>query len=211
MLFDIHTHHLPPKSFPSICNLTVEMVEKMLSTEENCLFSIGVHPWNVDGCSDNQIYQLKNWLCDKRIVAIGECGLDKYAKTSLATQEQIFIQQIHLSEEVQKTLIIHCVGYFNELLAIRKQLQPKQTWIIHGFRGKPQLAKQLLHAGCALSFGEKFNEESVRTTPFDRLFVETDESEESIDFIYHKIAKIKGCAVEDLTASEKWFCQIVGK
>ena len=211
MFFDIHTHHLPPKSFPSICNLTFEMAEKALSTEKNGLFSVGVHPWNIDECSNNQIHLLRNWLCDKRIVAIGECGLDKYAKTSLIMQEQIFIRQINLSEEAQKTLIIHCVGCFNELLTIRKQLQPKQTWIIHGFRGKPQLAKQLLHVGCALSFREKFNEESVRVTPLNRLFVETDESEESIDFIYHKIAEIKGCAVGDLTAGEKWFCQIAGK
>jgi len=211
MLFDIHTHHFPPKSFPVICNLTFGMAEKALSTENNYLFSIGIHPWDVDEYSEDKIYQLKNWLCDKRIIAIGECGLDKYAKASLSAQEQIFIQQINLSEETEKPLIIHCVGCFNELLAIRKQFQPKQQWIIHGFRGKSQLAEQLLHADCALSFGEKLNEESVRTTPLNRLFVETDESDKTIDEIYRQIAKIKGCVVGDLSAGKRWFYQITEK
>ena len=81
-------------------------------------------------------------------------------------------------------------------------MNPKQMWIIHGFRGKPQLAGQALNAGCALSFGEHFNSESVRLTPTDRLFIETDESTMLVSEIYQSISKIKDCTVEALNAGE---------
>ena len=100
----------------------------------------------------------------------------------------------------KKPLIIHCVGYFNELLALKKKWNPTQLWIIHGFRGKPELAAQTLKSGCALSYGEHFNAESVRLTPIEKIFVETDESILNINEIYQNIAIIKVCKIEDLNA-----------
>ena len=77
---------------------------------------------------------------------------------------------------------------------------PSQKWIVHGFRGKPQLAGQLLKAGIDLSFGEKFNPESIQITPIERLFIETDESAMPIERIYEQIARIRGCKINDLNA-----------
>ena len=75
-------------------------------------------------------------------------------------------------------------------------------WIIHGFRGKPELARQALNTGCALSFGEHFNPESVRLTPTGSLYVETDESTMPISEIYHSIGLIKHCNPFDLDAGK---------
>ena len=205
MLIDIHTHHYPPKSYPAIYNLTFEMAEEILSTKEKGLFSTGIHPWYAHECSEEKMLRLEKWLNDEQIIAIGECGLDKHAKATLKEQHEIFERQIIISEQLQKPLIIHCVGCFNELLQIRKQLIPKQLWIIHGFRGKPQLTEQLLCAGCTLSFGEKFNSESVRVAPLDRLFTETDKSNEPIEAICRRIADVKKCTVDDLSVGKEYF------
>jgi TatD DNase family protein len=86
------------------------------------------------------------------------------------------------------------------LLEIKKQLKPKQLWIVHGFRGKPELARQLLKSDCAISYGEHFNVESVRNTPLDKLFIETDESLQNIETIYNSVALAKGCDSGKLTA-----------
>ena len=51
-----------------------------------------------------------------------------------------------------------------------------------------------------VSFGEKFNPESVRIVPFERLFIETDQSEFSIEEIYHQIAAAKNCKIHELSA-----------
>ena len=64
---------------------------------------------------------------------------------------------------------------------VKKEFQPKQAWIWHGFRGKPEQAKQMLDKGLYLSFGEFYSDEAMRVVPDDRLFLETDDSELDIE------------------------------
>ena len=49
-------------------------------------------------------------------------------------------------------------------------------WIIHGFRGKPQLAEALIRQGFYLSLGERYNPMSAAVIPIDRLLAESDGS-----------------------------------
>jgi TatD DNase family protein len=189
MLIDIHTHKSSAAGTSAIYNIPLADVETFLASDMQAQFSTGIHPCFIDDFADEWLEKMKRWLNDSRFVAIGECGLDKNSVTPLEKQIEIFEKQIALSEERKKTLIIHCVGRFNELFELKKQLNPQQKWIIHGFRGKPQMAKQALKAGCYLSFGEHFNPESVRITPPEKLFVETDESELSIEEIYEKLSE----------------------
>jgi len=203
MFVDIHTHSVLPTNNPAIRNLTFPMARKIFASDEKGLFSAGFHPWYADLFSPELMEELTAWTSHKSFIAIGECGLDKNSKTPFEIQASVFEQQIMLSEKAQKPIIIHCVGSFNELYTLKKKINPHQLWIIHGFRGKPQLATQALNAGCAISFGEHFNTESVRLTPIDRLFIETDESTLPISEIYRSVAMIKQCNPEELYAGEK--------
>lgn len=209
MFIDIHTHNTSKQEFPAIQNLNFPEAEKVFSSEVEGFFSIGFHPWHADEFSNESYKLLTNWANDKRLIAIGECGLDKHSKVPFEKQLFVFEQQIALSEKVNKPLIIHCVGYFNELFEIKKRWNPKQLWIIHGFRGKPELAKQVLKSGCALSFGEHYNAESVKATPIDKLFVETDESSMHIEEIYHNLETEKLCNAEDLVAGSNLLHSII--
>lgn len=208
MFVDIHTHRFSKSDFTSIRNLTFQDASAILSSSETGLFSIGIHPWSEHEFTEKDFSCLEKWTSDERIIAIGECGLDKNSKATLQAQILIFWKQIDLSERFQKPLIIHCVGCFNELFELKKKLNPTQRWIIHGFRGKPELAAQALKSGCALSFGEHFNEESVRLTPVDKLFVETDESLLSIESIYKNIATVKNINSNEINAGSKLLEQI---
>lgn len=202
MFVDIHTHSSAKTDHPAIRNLTFPQANKIFASEQQGLFSVGFHPWHANEFSLEWMDKLRTWVTDFRCIAIGECGLDKNSKVSFEIQMQIFEKQIFLSEEAEKPLIIHCVGSFNELFELKKKWNPHQLWILHGYRGKPQLEEQALKAGCALSFGEHFNPESVLLTPIDRLFIETDESLVPIQEIYLSISKIKNCNVEALNAGE---------
>ena len=190
--FDIHTHSLKSgKAGYRIVNLAFEQVEQMFAEHNDEFFSVGFHPCSLENFSESNLEKLRLFANDNRVKAIGECGLDKNSSFALKTQIFAFEQQIDLSETIEKPLIIHCVGRINELLEIKNTLKPTQLWIIHGFRGKPQLAEQILKSGCALSFGEFFNAESVKITPPEKLFIETDESDKSIEEIYSNIFAIK--------------------
>ena len=211
MIVDIHTHRFYPSEFLCIQNLSIQDAATILSSSENGFFSVGIHPWDAHIPSENEFSDLIKWAADKRILAIGECGLDKNSTATLPSQLLIFKKQIELSEKFQKPLIIHCVGCYNELFHLKKELKPTQVWIIHGFRGKAELASQALNNGCALSFGENFNEKSVRLNPIDKLFIETDESSLTIDTMYEKIAFIKAVNVREIVAGAKLIEQIAGR
>ncbi len=200
MFVDIHTHKLPSSNVQSVRNLSFSEAENVFSTGQKGLFSVGFHPCSADECSVENFSQLENWTKNKQVVVIGECGLDKNSKINFNTQIAVFERQISLSEKLEKPLIIHCVGYFNELFELRKKWNPRQLWMIHGFGGKPELALHALKLDFSLSYGEHFNPESVRITPLSKLFIETDESKLQISNIYKKIAHVKGCSENELIA-----------
>ena len=211
MFADIHTHNPVQSDYSCIRNLTFVEAGDIFSSTEEGLFSVGIHPWDSETFLDETLILLKKWAEDSRLVAIGECGLDKNTLAAIDKQAFVFKKQIELSEQVQKPLIIHCVGCFNQLFEIKKEMNPQQLWIIHGFRGKPELAKQALKMGCALSFGEHYNAQSVVVTPLDKLFVEADESKMSIEEIYASIARVKNCSPEILSAGKILIQQLMTK
>ncbi len=200
-MFDIHTHKDSGEN--CIRNLNFAEAEaQFTAAASDGYFSVGIHPYEAGTFTLEKFSKLQHWASDARLLMIGECGLDKNADISVEQQLYVLEQHISLSESVRRPLIIHCVGYFNELLYIKKTRKPSQIWIIHGFRGKQQMASQLLQAGFSLSFGEYFNPDSVRITPFSKLFAETDESNLSISDIYNRLAKVKGCLITDLSAGD---------
>jgi TatD DNase family protein len=211
MFVDIHTHNSLKSNFPAVRNLNFPEAEELFLSNAKGFFSVGFHPWFADEYSIDVFSKLEKWADDSRFVAIGECGLDKNSKVSIDKQLHVLEQQISVSEKAHKPLIIHCVGCFNELFDLKKRMNPHQLWIIHGFRGKPELAVQALKAGCALSFGEHFNEESVRVTPVDKLFVETDESHLLIAEMYRRIALVKDVEPDWLRAGELFYMNFIAK
>lgn len=155
-------------------------------------FSVGIHPWHIDsGCLNFQKQQLLVKSALNNCLAIGECGLDKYAEASMELQQEVFAFHIELSEALQKPLIIHCVKAVDELLMFRKKIAPSQPWIWHGYRGNPQQALQLINQGFYLSFGEKYNSQSLFLTPSERLFLETDESDIDMEELVARAAKVR--------------------
>ena len=193
--FNIHTHvSIHPES--EILSLAPEE----LSTDNRSFYaSVGIHPWTLTEENANiQWKALCESIKDKRIVAIGECGLDKLKGPSMELQTAVFKQEAALAEDSSLPLIIHCVKAFNELIQLKKEISPRQSWIIHGFRGKLPLALDCIRHGFYLSIGSHFQENTLKAIPLDRLFIETDESEESIGSIYQLIAETKGIALQEL-------------
>ncbi len=199
LLTDIHTHRNTPRPGELIVSnirwMQQELPEKGV---ENQFFSVGIHPWDAAEASEATFEKLEIAAGSSQVCFVGECGLDKNRDIPYEKQLAVFQKQIEISERVQKPLVIHCVGYFNELFALRKALNPKQIWVIHGFRGKPQLAEQALKLDFRLSFGEHYNPLAVRVTPTDRLLVETDESKKPLAAIYAEIAALKAVDPREL-------------
>lgn len=205
MLTDTHSHKVNSGDVRTIYNIRINDLPLSLPHGSNILFSAGIHPWDACNLRSAWLENMTILLNFEQVVALGECGLDKNAPAPMEKQLEVFELQIKLSESHKKPMIIHCVGCYNELVNLRKALNPKQVWIIHGFRGKPELADQMTKVGFYLSFGEFFNPDSVITTPVERMLAETDDSEMDIEYIYERLSTLKDCRIEDINAAESIF------
>src|SRR3989344_1988529 len=131
----------------------------------------------------------------KKVVAIGECGLDYYrvpqthADGTQTNTEEIqrkqkdaFEAQIKLSHELQKPLMIHCRSAFPDLISLLKVNSQKLNvipGIVHFFTGTPEDAQQLKELGFYFSFGgvttfTKDYDEAINVIGIDRIVLETD-------------------------------------
>ncbi|MDR1517234.1 MAG: TatD family hydrolase [Dysgonamonadaceae bacterium] len=192
-LYDIHTHQilLEDNDDPyHSCILDVYPLEFEVAKESynRHSFSCGIHPWHAED-SENQMLYLAEIASDPRIIAIGETGLDKLKGPSYDLQIPVFKKHIELSENLGKPVIVHCVKAWDELIRVYKETNPTQPWIIHGFRGKPELAKHLVKEGFLFSFGEDINVESMQFIPTKSMFCETDDAEMDIREIYLQAAQ----------------------
>ena len=189
MILDCHTHRNAPA--PDAIISTSPIGFRAQGTQ---MWSVGLHPWDLDlFCSDNLRIKDEIWVelvaaaASPMVAAIGECGIDLTHGGILATQMLAFRKQALLAERLRKPLIIHAVKAHDIIVGMKKDLQPEQPWIIHGFRNKPTIAEIYLKAGCWLSFGEKFSPEALDITPPDRILAETDESDLPIDKIISRL------------------------
>ncbi len=182
---NIHTHH-PPQSQEDI-TIVNRIVKENIEETSARFQSVGIHPWYIYNVRE-QIDQLKDIASLSSVVAIGEAGLDKLTETPFEIQQEAFILQAKLAEDLHKPLIIHCVKAWTELIAIRKQLSPNVPWIIHGFRGKGELAEQLIKLGFFLSFGEYYNNKAFEAAWPKHIFTETDDKDIDINTVYNRIA-----------------------
>ncbi len=169
---DIHSHNRRGQRI--ITNL--EPGDEITTAPGEAWYSVGIHPWSTDGPIEEETWQeLERMAADPRVIAIGEAGLDALRGGDEGSQEAIFRRQAALSERMGLPLIIHCVKRYGRIMELRREMKPRQRWIIHGFRGKPELARQLLAAGFDISLGEKYNPETAAVIPPERLFRESDD------------------------------------
>lgn len=202
MQINIHTH-LPEKRANQqiIYNLIVPEIEEELELfpqeiPDNFL-SVGIHPWYISETNQKlQLEKLRQIANNKAVKFIGECGLDRLKGSPLPLQEEIFIKQIRIAEELKKPIIIHCVKCFNELISIKKIVRPKVPMIVHGFNNNLQIAQALLERGFYISLGEALLHDDsnaakvLQIIPLEKLFLETDDKTISIESIYEKTSNM---------------------
>ncbi|HOK38285.1 MAG: TatD family hydrolase [Bacteroidales bacterium] len=197
--FDFHTHNKTVEN--GIINLM-----PYEHSDVSKLYSMGIHPYFISDDYINQIDYIKEKAANKEIKAIGECGFDPKSVAELNLQKEIFKLQVQISEEYELPLIIHCVKFYNELIKLKKELKPKQMWVLHGFNSKIGLFKALIDEGFWFSFGASVLKNAEKIYVFYknygmRFFLETDDSQMSIEEIYKQTAQYLNLDKEILVKS----------
>jgi len=201
---DIHNHDSRHEEDVFILDNLMAHEGKLPGKRSGVVYSIGIHPWFLNESNHDQLIDfMRQNASEKPVAAIGEAGFDKLRGPEMELQHKTFTEQAAISEESGKPMIIHCVKAWDELMMAHRTIRPKLPWLIHGFRGKKELALQLISKNMYISFWFDFimrPEASalVRSLPVERIFLETDGSGADIREIYRKVADDLGMTVEEL-------------
>jgi TatD DNase family protein len=201
---DIHNHGA--NSAPGIFSVETLMAHEEREPENisGLTYSLGIHPWYLNEKNHNQLLaRVIKTAGNPDVAAIGEAGFDRIKGPSPELQRKTFEEQVLIAGEYKKPMVIHCVRAWDELLQEHKRLKPEMPWLVHGFRGKPDLALQLVSKGMYLSFWFDFvmRPEAVpllKSVPKERIFLETDGAEIDIRDIYNKVSADLGLTDNEL-------------
>ncbi len=169
------------------------------------IITAGIHPWFIDEVDiEVALQQIETWIRLGVVKGVGETGLDRIKGPKESVQESVFEEHIRMSEKYHCPLTVHCVRRYNETVGIRKRMNAKQPWILHGFNSSLQMMEQMVNVGIHISLGLqllKNNDklkEVCRLIPPEYLFLETDDSNIAIEEIYQKVAGIRSITVDEL-------------
>lgn len=170
-------------------------------------YSMGIHPVYINEDTLRQMEEIERAAAEKRIVAVGEAGMDRNAPVGMEEQMEWFERQAKVAEHYGLPLIIHGVRAIPELISVYKRCASHEGWIMHGFNNRREILQDLLRHGFYISAGRHvMNEESniyrlLPEIPVERLFIETDNSDFRIEEIYTRVAERRGESVEELQQS----------
>jgi len=159
-----------------------DIFESAQQFPKNIFPLIGLHPTDVNQYFKSQLAVLEKYLSDKRVVGIGETGIDLYHdKTFYAEQLIAFETQLHWAKEIQKPLSIHIRDGFNEALSVLKKFKSVPLrGILHCFSGGIQEAKWAVDHGFLLgisgvvTFKKNKLQDIVKEVGINAIALETD-------------------------------------
>lgn len=164
-----------------------------LAREHDWVFAtVGLHPVRAGGGSDvegGEVFDAEAYRAlahGERTVAIGECGLDYFRveKGTKKRQEEAFIAQIELANELQKPLMLHIrpseksMDAYEDALSILKA-HAQVLGNVHFFAGTYEVAKKFWDIGFTTSFTGVITfanqyDEVIKHAPLTMLHAETD-------------------------------------
>ena len=182
--------------------------------------TFGIHPHETSTEKVTSLEIVKNIKNNKKIIAIGESGLDFfYNHSDKKNQILSFKTHIEASIELNIPIIVHSRNAENETYEILKSYElSKPKILMHCFTGSSDFSKKMLNLGAYISLSgiitfnkSKELQETASLIPNDRLLIETDSpflapipkrgSTNEPSFIKYtamKLAQIKQISYDDL-------------
>lgn len=201
---NIHTHSNVCRDKTNSISLFNYSIED-LSLPSIKPFSVGLHPWDVDGNMDNDVVQaITTCVTLLECIAIGEIGLDYSRDVSILLQKSAFEKQLMLADVYEMPVILHVVKAYHDIL--RYQKSAKTTWILHAFKVNESYVKCFMAYDTYFSLGKReitaaAKKGLLNLIPLSRLFLETDDSSHTIEEVYdcyishsgHPLELVKKC------------------
>jgi TatD DNase family protein len=159
---------------------SAERALALAAGEARLAVTAGVHPHDASGWDQDADTWLRSLVRDRRVVAIGETGLDyHYDHSPRAEQRRAFEAQLVIAAQARVPAIIHARDADEDVAAVLDE-HPSVTAILHSFSsGMSLLRAGLVHRHYVsfsgmVTFKNWHLDEAIRETPLDHLLLETD-------------------------------------
>ncbi|MCD6379618.1 YchF/TatD family DNA exonuclease, partial [bacterium] len=191
-----------------------------LSEKYGLLYAaVGIHPHEAEAWNGDLEEKIKKALFRKKVLAVGEIGLDYYRDLSPRhLQREIFKKQIAIAIYFGKPIIVHCREAFDDVIEILRQEGAEEVGgVFHAFQGGIEEAKEILALGFLVGIGGPVTYKNsrlpatVKRLPSSSFVLETDcpylppaphrgkRNEPSyVKLVAEKVANIKGVTLEDI-------------
>lgn len=127
-------------------------VIKLIYKYDSVYGAVGYHPTELEDVNEKDYELLENLLSNKKIVAIGEIGLDyHYPDTNKEKQKYAFRRQLELAEKHNIPVIVHSRDAIQDTFDIMSEYNIKG--VIHCFSGSVEMAKEFIKKGFLISIG----------------------------------------------------------
>jgi TatD DNase family protein len=198
---------------------TIDSTLRLVDEHGSVYAALGIHPHNASDWDSRLEEKLKQLLLRRKVLAVGEIGLDYYRDISpREVQRDVFKRQIGIALYFKKPIVVHCRDAFDDVIRIlREEGASEVGGIFHAFSGGSLEAEAVLGLGFLIGIGgpltypkSKLPEVAVRL-PSSAFVLETDcpylppqahrgERNEPayIRLIAGKLAELRGVSVADI-------------
>ncbi|MDI6785303.1 MAG: YchF/TatD family DNA exonuclease [bacterium] len=201
-------------------NLTSSKASIDLSCKyQNVYSAVGIHPHEAKTFNGKSIDSLKDLSKNKKVVAIGEIGLDYHYNFSTPTeQKKAFIEQIKLASSLNLPLIIHAREATKDILHILEQHGLSLKGVFHAFSGDKEILnwaisnQYYISISGMVTFKNSNLSSLVKEIPMDKFLIETDSpylaphpmrgkknQPAYLTFIAKKLAEVMHLSLEDIS------------
>lgn len=199
-----------------------EYFQKILdiaNSYEDVYCMMGIFPTEAKNWHDGILDDIKEFAKNKKVVSIGEIGLDYYwDKSFIDKQKDIFIKQVKLANELGLPIEIHDREAHKDVFDILVEYNKTSDVVFHCFSGSVEFARECLKQGWYIALGGVVTfknavktKEVAKDVPLDRLMLETDspyltpvpfrgkENQPAyVRYVADEIAKLKGIDVKEV-------------
>lgn len=155
---------------------------KLAEKYDNVYASVGIYPEYADSVTDNDLAVLEQIAKHKKVVAIGEIGLDYHEfGYNRKKQIEIFVKQLEIADRLGLPFCIHCrlaVADVYDILSSHKNLI-NHSGVMHCYSEGATWVQKFLELGLYISFSgnitfKKNDRSFLKDIPLDKILVETD-------------------------------------
>ena len=167
----------------SVDEPSLDFVSSMVQQFPEVYGSVGFHPHDAAELTEDLEQKIRKLaLEEKKLIAIGETGLDyHYMYSSAEVQQQVFSKQLQLAVELNLPVIMHSREAEKDTLNILQEIPVPPLGVAHSFTSSFEMAKTLIEMGWYIGINGIVtfkNAEDLREVvswlPLDRLLLETD-------------------------------------